>query len=86
MFAITSQMPAANRVAEKLTRGDCARCGLREPAWIVLDEYNICIMPALHDFVSLDPVGKLSSGYLKIVAAKARDAIKSGRARGVLRN
>jgi hypothetical protein len=86
MFAITSRTPAADRVAERLTSSDCSRCGLREPAWIVLDEYNICVQPALHDFISLDPLGKLSSGYLKQVSAKAREAIKSGRARGVLRN
>jgi hypothetical protein len=86
MFAITSRPPTEGRIAEKLPPLECRRCKLREPAWITLDEYNITLASELHDFASLEPVGRLSAGFVKSLAESAVNAIKSGRARGVLRN
>ena len=86
VFAITSRSPAEGRVAEKLPPLECIRCGLREPAWIILDEYNIALAGQLHDFASLEATGKFSAGFVKSLAEKAVTAAKSGRSSGVLRN
>jgi hypothetical protein len=86
MFAITSRPPAEGRVAVMLPELECGRCNLREPAWIMLDEYNISLATELHDFASLEPIGRFSAGFVKSAAEKAISIAKSGRARGVLRN
>jgi hypothetical protein len=86
MFAITSRPPEDGRIAEMLPALECRRCNLHDPAWIILDEYNISFATELHDFASLEPIGRFSDGFVKSVAEKAISVAKSGRARGVLRN
>ncbi len=86
LFAITSQEPAKHRVAEKLAPSECQRCGLREPAWLVLDEYNIAIDSELHDFTSLNPLGTFSPNYLKHILKVTIEAAVSGRSRAILRS
>ena len=85
MFAITSRPPGTDRIAEMLPAAECIRCGLREPAWIVLDEYNISLASATHDFASLQPIGRLSAKFVKSLAQTAMLLAKAGRTRGVLR-
>ncbi len=86
LFAITSQEPTKHRVAEKLPSAECRRCGLRESAWLVLDEYNIAIDSELHDFMSLAPLGNFSQNYLKHILEIAIEAAVSGRAPAILRS
>jgi hypothetical protein len=86
MFAITSQPPTKDRIAEMMPAAECRRCSLREPAWIVLDEYNVSLASSPRDFESLQPVGRLSASFVKSLAETAVLAARSGRARGVLRN
>ena len=86
LFAITSQEPAKHRVAEKLPSAECQRCGLREPAWLMLDEYNIAIDSELHDFTSLNPLGNFSPNYLKHILKIAVEAAVTGRSRAILRS
>lgn len=86
LFAITSQPPSVGRVYEALTASDCHRCGLREPAWLILDEYNISYASDPHEFASLKPLGKLGSEVLRKAAEKAAAAARSGKARRIIRN
>lgn len=86
LFAITSQEPTKHRVAEKLSSAECKRCGLREPAWLVLDEYNIAIDSELHDFTSPNPLGTFSPNYLKHLLKIAIEAAVTGRSRAILRS
>ena len=86
LFAITSLEPTKYRVAEKLSSAECMRCGLREPARLILDEYNIAIDSELHDFTSLNPLGKFSPNYLKHILKIAVEAAVTGRSRAILRS
>jgi hypothetical protein len=86
MFAITSRAPLPGRAAHLLPAQECKKCGLHEPAWIILDEYNVTLASELHDFASLTPLGSLSPALIKSLAEKVVAAIGSGRARGVRRN
>jgi hypothetical protein len=86
MFAITSRPPAAGRIAGELNLLERKRCGLKAPAWIILDEFNVSLATELHDFASLRPLGKLSPAFVKIALRKAFLAAKTSHARGVIRS
>ena len=86
MFAITSREPRVGRIFEKVPTGECARCGLEEPAWIMLDEYNVAIETERHDFESLEPTGKFSSAFLGRIVRKVIEAAANDPARRVIRS
>ncbi len=86
MFAITSRRPTAERISEELSLLECKRCGLRAPAWIILDEFNVSMASELQDFASLRPLGNLSPAFVKMALRKAFFAVKTSHARGIIRS
>lgn len=86
MFAITSQEPRKGRIFDTLPKDECKRCGVKPPAWIMLDEYNIATESELHDFNSLEPLGKLSAAYLKKISLTALALARQNAMRAIQRN
>lgn len=87
LFPITSQEPdPPARTAYAFTEFECRRAGLRHPAWLILDEYNVAAMDYVTDFDTLEPRGRLSRHSLQYVLQLIRRLQDTQRLRGVKRD
>ena len=85
LFPITSRDPGPHPFADRIPQVECRRAGLREPAWIVMDEVNITLESTPYDFVSLAPIGEFSPAYRQKLLAIAKSAIAARRMKVVKR-
>ena len=85
LFPITSRDPGPEPFAAPIPEVECRRAGLREPAWIVMDEVNITLESTPYDFVSLAPIGEFSPAYRQKLLAIAKSAIAARRMKVVKR-
>ena len=85
LFPFTSKSPPAGQLAMSVPEIECRRAGLASPCWIILDEYNRVEMDKDYDFASTLPVGSISVAFLREIAAKMRDAVRSAAIKAVNR-
>lgn len=86
MLPITGTSPSGQQTADLIPEVECRRLGLRSPAWIILDEYNVAAEHELYDFASLDPLGKFSDAYQRHLRGIVRSLIEARAIKGVRRN
>ena len=74
---ITSQRPLAGRLAIEIPQLECQRTGLRAPAWIIFDEFNIDeTVPSVH-LRSLKPKGSFSQKFTANIRKALLQAVRS---------
>lgn len=62
---ITSQPPIVGRAINEIPHFECQRAGLRAPAWIVVDEFNIDeTSPSVH-LRSMKPLGVFATVHVR---------------------
>lgn len=86
LFAITSQVPLADRLFLPISQIECRRAGLDFPCWIILDEYNRVEIDKAFDFETSRPLGSFSPAFLKNIARIVKDAAASRRLAAVNRS
>lgn len=86
MFAISSSPPDSGRLALRLSPSECDRAGLRSPAWIYLDEFNVSSAADPVDFAGVAPLGNLSRSFVDRVRRAALENIRARRAIVVARS
>jgi hypothetical protein len=86
LFPITSQPPSASAHGLVITEMECRRCGLNFPSWIICDEYNVVQKASLHDFESLEPIGRFSSNFFDLFKAEVKNAAILRRLKAVSRS
>ena len=86
LFPVTSRPPGRDRVAHAFTEIECRRAGLRHPAWLILDEYNVAARDYVTDFGALRPRGHIGPTSLKIVLGIIRRLQSARGLRGVKRD
>jgi hypothetical protein len=86
LLPLTSQAPSPERATIAVPETECRRAQLRVPCWIIVDEYNRVLENAVHDFESLEPLGKFSVKFLKRVAEALKDEALTRRLKAVARN
>ncbi|WP_265519114.1 hypothetical protein [Nitratireductor luteus] len=64
---------------------ECRRIGLAAPCWIILDEYNRVEMDKDYDFVSTEPIGSVSTAFLREIAATIKQSARTSAIRAVKR-
>jgi hypothetical protein len=77
MMPITGTKPDPEQVADLIPESECKRLGLRSPAWIVLNEYNLALVNATYDFASLNPLGRFSETYQRRLRGIVRQLLAS---------
>lgn len=86
LFPITSQPPAAGKLALAFNQMECRRAGLTFPCWIILDEYNLVDLDKAYDFEGTKPIGIVSPAFLTEIARIIKQAAITGRLSGVKRS
>lgn len=86
LLAITTQRPLRDRKAIEIPRAERARCGLDEPCWVIVDEFNETLETRTHDFESIEPLGAFSSTFTKHVATLFAATVRAGLASRVIRS
>jgi hypothetical protein len=85
IFPITSQPPTSDTMAIEIPDIEARRTGLRQPAWIVVQEFNVDDLS--HSFALEDtkPIGRFSQKFMSTLAGAAAAAMRAGRSRGIPR-
>ena len=86
LLALTSQPPSKGQAIISVPETECKRAHLRAPSWIIVDEYNRVVEDAVHDFESMEPLGKFSVVFLKKVAEALKAEAISRRLKAVVRS
>ena len=82
---ITSQPPVAGRAVLEIPHLECQRAGLRTPAWIVVDEFNIDeTSPSVH-LRSMKPLGAFSQRFTAEIRKRLLQAVQNRNYRSVPR-
>jgi hypothetical protein len=79
LFALTTKQPAGDRLALEVPAAERRLGGLTTRCWLIMDEYNRAPESALHDFESLQPLGRFSDTFLTVVARRLDDLRRAGR-------
>jgi hypothetical protein len=85
LFAITSQPPRADRLSVEVPATEARRGKLRQPAWVIVSEFNLDDPTTSFALDDIEPIGQFSRKFMSVVAAAAADAIRAGRSRSVPR-
>lgn len=85
LFPITTQPPAAGRIAIAFPEMERWRAGFDQPCWLILDEYNRIEIDKAYDFESVKPLGRISPAFLRKTAERIQTAAREGRLKGVSR-
>lgn len=86
LFPITTQRPDASREAIDIPKSERDRCGLGQPCWLIIDEFNITLDTRSYDFASLTPLGRLSDRFYATLARRIASVIRAGAAKHVKRS
>ena len=82
---ITSQPPIVGRANIEISHLECQRAGLRAPAWIVVDEFNIDeTSPSVH-LRSMKPLGAFSPRFTSEIRKGLLQAVRNRNYRSVPR-
>lgn len=86
LFPFTSKSPRSGQLAIEVPEIECRRIGLAPPCWIILDEYNRVEMDKTYDFLSSEPIGSVSTAFLREIAATIRKAARASSLKAVKRS
>lgn len=85
LFPISSLPPDRGETAFAIPERECRNAGLRSPAWLYLDEFNIASASDPLDFASLRPAGLFSGGFVNESRKIALELIAGRKAKLVKR-
>jgi hypothetical protein len=85
IFAITSQPPRSDTLSIEVPTTEARRGKLRQPAWVIVSEFNLDDPTTSFALDDIKPIGQFSRKFMSIVAAAAAAAIRAGRSRSVPR-
>lgn len=78
LFPITSQPPSKERAFLQIPETELKRLGLREPAWVILDECNLDIWEASFHIADRRPLGRISYALFERIRAVALEQLRAG--------
>jgi hypothetical protein len=85
LFPITSQPPLSDRAALEIPETEGRRVGLRLPAWVIVDEWNLDNLAASLHIGDSRPLGRFSSAFMRRVRKAASASIRERRYRSIPR-
>jgi hypothetical protein len=85
LFPITSQPPRADRSTLEIPEMEARRVGLKTPAWIIIDEWNLDDLAKSPHIADARPLGTLSPVFVKRIRKEAAARIRARHYRSIPR-
>jgi hypothetical protein len=85
IFPITSRPPGPDTLSMEILDTEARRTGLRQPAWIIVEEFNVDDLERSFALEDLKPIGRFSRQFMSALAAAAASAMRAGRSKSVSR-
>jgi hypothetical protein len=85
LFPITSQPPRRDRTALEIPETEARRAGLKLPAWIIVDEWNLDNLATSSHIADTHPLGTFSPAFTRRIRQSAAARIRARRYRSVPR-
>lgn len=77
IYPITSQPPGANTRAIEVPETEARRAKLRQPAWVIVSEFNVDDPAESYALEDAKPMGKFSERFMSVLAKASAAAIRA---------